>query len=147
MPSMIQSPSARMLEKAPRWDLTGTVACGGGKVFWWMALMVWEYLGIYRAKIRFRGHPRGPQALRARPRGAPPGLWAPRESPNPNSSSIYILKYSPNIRSVHQNTFPPPQASVPVRSHLGAFSSSLPEGDSIMEGFYINLAALLMKCE
>ena len=27
--------------KAPRWDLTGTEGCGGGKVFSWMPLVVW----------------------------------------------------------------------------------------------------------
>ena len=52
---MIESPSGRVLEKAPRWDLTGTEACGGGKVFWWTLLLVWEYLGIYRAKSRVGG--------------------------------------------------------------------------------------------
>ena len=58
-------------EKAPRWDLMETEACGGGKVFWWTLLLVWEYLGIYRPKIRVGGALRGPQALRARPRGGP----------------------------------------------------------------------------
>ena len=61
MPSMVESPSGRVPEKAPRWDLTGTEACGGGKVFWWTLLLVWEYLGIYRPKIRVRRPPRGPQ--------------------------------------------------------------------------------------
>ena len=77
-------------------------------------------------------------ALRAcGPLGSPPTLIPP----------LYILKYSPNIRSVHQNTFPPPQAFVPVRFDLGAFSHTLPEGDSITEGLYINLPALPMMCE
>jgi hypothetical protein len=34
-----------------------------------------------------------------------------------------------------------------MRSHLGAFSGTLPEGDSIKEGLYINLAALPMMRE
>jgi hypothetical protein len=34
-----------------------------------------------------------------------------------------------------------------MRSHLGAFSDDLPEGDSITEGLYINLAALPMMRE
>jgi hypothetical protein len=34
-----------------------------------------------------------------------------------------------------------------VRSHLGAFSGILPEGDSITEGIYINTIALAMKRE
>jgi len=33
MPSVIESPSGRMPEKAPRWDLMGTEGCGDGKVF------------------------------------------------------------------------------------------------------------------
>ena len=60
---------------------------------------------------------------------------------------LYILKYSRTTRSIHKNTFPPPQPSVPVRSHLGAFSGILPEGDSITEGFYINPIAVPMKRE
>ena len=43
-PSVIESPSGRVLEKAPRWDLTGTEGCGGGKVFSWMLLEVQEYM-------------------------------------------------------------------------------------------------------
>ena len=31
-------------KKAPRWDLMGTEGCGGGKVFSWMPLVVWEYM-------------------------------------------------------------------------------------------------------
>ena len=62
---MMESPSGRVPEKAPRWDLMGTEACGGRKVFWCMLLIVWEYLGIYSAKIRVGGLPRGPQALRS----------------------------------------------------------------------------------
>ena len=61
---MIESPSGRVPEKAPRWDLTGTEACGGGEVIWWMPMMVWEYLGIYSARIRVRGHPRGHKPAR-----------------------------------------------------------------------------------
>ena len=45
---MIESPSGRVPKKAPRWDLTGTEGCGGGKVFLWLLLMflgVKEYIG------------------------------------------------------------------------------------------------------
>ena len=83
-PSVIKSPSSRVPEKAPRWDLTGAEACGGGKVFWWMLLMLGEYLRICRGGIRVRGLQRGPQALWACLRGAPPGLWAAQDSSNPN---------------------------------------------------------------
>jgi len=67
MPSVIESPSVRLPEKAPRWDLTGTEASGGGKVFSWLFLVSREYLGIYRPKNRVRRPAGGPQ-----PRGCPP---------------------------------------------------------------------------
>ena len=70
-PSVIESPFGRMPEKAPRWDLTGTEGCGGGKVFFCMLLLVWEYLRIYRPKIRVRGPPGGHKP------GAPPLGRAP----------------------------------------------------------------------
>ena len=77
-----------------------------------------------------RPHPRGP-------------LVAP---PN-NFFRLYILVYPQNIQGSHETTFPPPQPSVPVRSHLGAFSGDLPEGGSITKGFYINTIACPMMCE
>ena len=55
MPSMIECPSGRTPEKAPRWDLMGTEGYDSGKVFSLMPLMVWECLVIYRPKIRVRG--------------------------------------------------------------------------------------------
>ena len=58
---------------------------------------------------------------------------------------LYILIYPKNIREHHETLFPPPQPSVPMRSHLGAFFGVLPEGDSITEGFYINTIASPMK--
>ena len=60
---------------------------------------------------------------------------------------LYILIYPENIREHHETLFPPPQPSVPVRSHLGAFSGTPPEGESITEGFYINTTASPMMCE
>ena len=60
---------------------------------------------------------------------------------------IYILLYPKNIQESHETTFPPPQPPVPVRSHLGAFSGDLPEGESTTKGFYINSIASLIKCE
>ena len=73
-------------------------------------------------------HPRGPPV-------APPTY----------SFLLYIPTYPQTIRYGAKNLIPPPQPSVPVRSHLGAFSGTLSEGDSITEGIYINLAALSMK--
>ena len=60
---------------------------------------------------------------------------------------LYILTYPENIQEHHETLFPPPQPSVPVRSHLEAFSGALPEGGSITEGFYINTIASPMSCE
>ena len=84
MPSVIESPSGRSLEKAPRWDLTGTKGCGGGKVFSWMLRRVWEYLRIYRLKNRVIGAPRDPQgraplghALHPCRRLGTPFTWSP----------------------------------------------------------------------
>ena len=54
---------------------------------------------------------------------------------------LYILIYGA------KTLFPPTQPSIPVRSHLGAFSGDLPEGESITEGFYINTIASPMMCE
>ena len=60
---------------------------------------------------------------------------------------LYIPTYPENIRGHHENLIPPPQPSVPMRSHLGAFSGVLPEGALITEGFYINTIASPMMCE
>ena len=60
---------------------------------------------------------------------------------------LYIPTYPQTIEEHHENLIPPPQPYVPVRSHLGAFSGILPEGDSITEGIYINSIALSMKHE
>ena len=60
---------------------------------------------------------------------------------------LYILIYPKNIEEHHETLFPPPQPSVPVRSHLGAFSGAPLEGESITEGFYINTIASPMMCE
>ena len=60
---------------------------------------------------------------------------------------LYIPMYPQTIVEHHENLIPSPQPSVPVRSHLGAFSGVLPEGALITEGFYINTIASLMMCE
>ena len=75
-------------------------------------------------------HPRGPLA-------APPTYFF----------RLYILLYPETFGQSHETPFPPPQPSVPVRSLLGAFSGDMPEGESIMEGFYINTMASPMMCE
>ena len=75
-------------------------------------------------------HPRGPHV-------APPTY----------SFLLYIPTYPQTIRYGAKNLIPPPQPSVPVRSHLGAFSGVLQEGALITEGFYINTIASPMMCE
>ena len=74
---MIDSPSGRALEKAPRWDLTGTEGCGGGNRVSWCSWMFSGYMGIYRRKKYIGGAARGPRGWgRAYPLGAPPCLVA-----------------------------------------------------------------------
>ena len=43
-------PSDRSLEKVPRWDLTGTEGCGGGKVVSWLPWMFSGCKSIYRRR-------------------------------------------------------------------------------------------------
>ena len=57
---MIDSPSGRSPEKAPRWDLMGTEGSGGGKVVSWLLLMFLGYKSIYRRKKYVGGATRGP---------------------------------------------------------------------------------------
>ena len=78
---------------------------------------------------RARPHPRGPLA-------APPTYFF----------RLYILLYPENMQGSQETTFPPPQPSVPVRSHLGAFFGAPPEGASITEGLYVNTMATPMMC-
>ena len=91
--------------------------------------------GGHEARGRAQGgrcipHPRGPLV-------APPTYFL----------RLYTLLYPEHFQGSHKTTFPPPQPSVPVRSHLGTFSGDLPEGDSITKGFYINTIASPMMCE
>ena len=59
---------------------------------------------------------------------------------------LYIPTYPQTIEEHHENLIPPPQPFVPKRSHLGAFFGAPPEGESIMEGFYIDTIASPMMC-
>ena len=82
-PFGIDSPSGRSPEKAPRWDLTGTEGCGGGKVVSWLPLMFLGYKSIYRRRKYVGGATRGPRGWgRAYPLGAPSCLvtssWSSR---------------------------------------------------------------------
>jgi len=60
---------------------------------------------------------------------------------------LYMFTYLENIQEHHETLFPPPQPSVPKRSHLEAFSGAPLEGVSITEGLYINSMGPPMMCE
>ena len=89
------------------------------------------------------GHEEG---RRAQGVGAPHPC-GPLVAPLTDFLHLYILTYPKNIQEHHETLFPPPQPSVPVRSHLGAFFGTPPEGKLIMEGFYVNTIASPMICE
>ena len=78
---------------------------------------------------------------------ARPHPCGPLMAPLTDFLRLYILAYPENIQENHETLFPPPQPSVPMRSHLGAFSGAPLEWESITEGFYINTIASPMKCE
>ena len=81
----------------------------------------------------------------------PPGCTLPPRGPLVAQPTyiflLYMFTYPENIQEHHEILYPPPQPSVPKRSHLGAFSAAPPEGESITEGFYINTIASPMMCE
>ena len=86
------------------------------------------------------------QGVRLPPQARPPPSWGPCCSTDALFPPIYT--YVPQtIRYGAKTLFPPPQPSVPVRSHLGAFFGAPPEGALITEGFYFNTIASPMMCE
>ena len=102
-----------------------------------------------RLGVDVKKQPRRPRGCQARPRGGgrAPHPCGPLVAPLTYLLRLYISTYPDNIQEYHEKLFPPPQPSVSARSHLGAVAGVLPEGDSTMEGFYINAIALLMSCE
>ena len=101
-----------------------------------------------RLGVQVRRAKRRPQGWRARPGSrAAPRPYGPLVDPLTQIFLLYILLYPKKIQESHETTFPLPQPSVPVISHLGAFSGAPPEGASIMDGFYINTIASPMKRE
>ena len=78
-----------MPEKAPRWDLTGTEGCGGGKVFLWLPLLVWEYIGEETRSGRARGAHKG---------GGTP--YPPRRALRPCGRLMAPLTSSPTLLAV-----------------------------------------------
>ena len=81
------------------------------------------------------------------PWARPPPSWAPCCSTDLILPPIYISTYPANIQEHHETLFPPPQPSVPKRSHLGAFSGAPLEGALITVGLYINSMAPPMMFE
>ena len=94
-----------------------------------LGVQVWKSVKLPRGRGRAQGGRRAPH--HRGPHGAPPTYFF----------RLYILLYPENIQESHKATFPPPQPSIPVRYHLGAFSHDMLKGESIMEGFYINTIA------
>ena len=59
---MIESPSSRSPEMAPRWDLMGTEGCGGGKVVSWLPAWfqgIRVYIGERSTSVELRGADEG----------------------------------------------------------------------------------------
>ena len=93
---MIESPSGRMPEKAPIWDLTGTEGCGGGISFLAPYLIVWgfwnicEYIGGRSRSGSHQGaHEGGGHAYS--PWERPPASWTHHGFSNFNYKSSGFL--------------------------------------------------------
>ena len=74
----------------------------------------------WRSRINRGGHEAGGRALH--PRGS-------LVTPLAYFFLLYISIYPANIHEHHKTLFPPPQPSVPKRTHLGAFSRAPPVMD------------------
>ena len=66
---MVDSPSDRVLAKAPRWDLADTEGYGGGNCVSWCPWMFSGSVGIHRRKRYVGGRPRVPRDRGAHPTG------------------------------------------------------------------------------
>ena len=89
----------------------------------------------------------GTREVATRVQGVPPHPRGPPLAPPMPSFLLYISSYPENIEATDETLIPPPQHSVPVRSHVGACSGASSEGGSITECFYINTIASPMSCE
>ena len=74
------------------------------------------------------------------------GLWPPWPPPDLCLWPINSQIFRKNQGSL-ENTFPPPQASVSVRSHLETLPGALSEGTLELEGFFIIIIAPPMTRE
>ena len=114
--------------------------------------MLLDVCGVYGyicdEEVRRWSH-EGPTRVEGAPRGvgAPPHTRGPHVAPLIDFLHLYILSYPENIQEHHETLFTLPQPSVPMRSHLGAFSGTPPEGKCITEAFYISATASPMMCE
>lgn len=82
-------PLRPIARKGPRWDLTGTDGCGGGKVVSWLSLMFLGYKSIYRRKKYVGGALWCPRAWgRAYPLARPPISWMPHGVPDFHSKAL-----------------------------------------------------------
>ena len=107
-----------------------------------------EQIQIWRLGVDVKQQTMWPRGCPTRPRGwVRPHPRGPLVAQPTYFFLLYISMYPENIREHHENLIPPPQPSVPARSHLGAFPSAPPEGESTMEGLYIISKASPMSCE
>ncbi len=143
----MDAPSSGTPEQAPRWYLVDTEGCGGGIWFLAPVLIVRGYVGIYRRKDYVGGASGGPRGRGPAQAGRALHPRGPLVAPPTYFFLLYIPTYPETNQEHHETLFPPPQPSVPVRSHLGAFSGAPPKGALITEGFYINTIASPMMCE
>ena len=81
---MIDAPSGRAPELAPRWDLVDIESYGSGIRVLPPYLVVSGYVGIYRRKEYIGGATWGPRGWRARPGG--------RRTPLPRALLVDVLK-------------------------------------------------------
>ena len=83
-----------------------------------------------RLGVEVRDATRRPRGRRAHPGGRrAPHPRGPLVAPPTYFFRLYILLYPKNIKGSHETTFPPPQPSVPVRSHLGPFPAICRRGN------------------
>ena len=98
--------------------------------------------------VQVKKSPRAPRGREVRlPPWAHPHHRGSLVAPPTYFFLLYMFTYPANIQEHHETLFPPPQPSIPKRSHLEAFSGAPPEGALITEGHYINSMAPPMMCE